>query len=125
MFTRYPTATTAALLAVGLALGTLGLLTDHNAAIHGGILAALAALPTLIVAMLRAVHRVADEQLAAAHADGYRLAVQHCARGLLAPPPPTGPARRVTGDVDQAHRSNVVPFRRIQQHTKDHERKAQ
>jgi hypothetical protein len=123
MFTRYPTAITAALLVIGLALGTLGLLTDHNTAIHGGILATLAALPTLIVAMLRAVHRVADEQLAAAHADGYRLGVQHCARGLLTPRP-TGPGNRA-GHVDQDHRSNVVPFRRIQQHAKDHERKAQ
>lgn len=105
MFARYSTALAALMLAAGLTIGTLGLLTGSSPATHGGTLLAVAALPPLIVAMLQRVHRVADERLAAAHADGYRLGVQHCHRGLITPP--TGPGHPATRP-----QRNVIPMRR-------------
>ncbi|MGW8988678.1 hypothetical protein ACWGRF_01885 [Streptomyces zhihengii] len=110
MFNRYPIATitaTAAALALGIILGTIGLLADSNTAAHAGMLVSIAALPTLTVAMTNRRAAATEEQLTDAHTEGYRLALHHVAEGLLTDNTSPTPG---TPRIEWAE--NVVPFPR-------------
>lgn len=75
--------------------------------------ACFVASPFVIVGILAKTHRAAESQLAAAHVAGYRLALNHVARGLLDRSTPTGSGEEPAGNPIQ-HRP---PRRRSEQET--------
>jgi hypothetical protein len=85
-----------ALLALGLIVGGVGLFDDEGVFTRAGILLALGSMPPLIVWQSQRAHHATADQLEAAHEAGYRLALDHVARGLLeadATAPPDGDHR--------------------------------
>ncbi|MGA5354011.1 hypothetical protein ACPCJU_16800 [Streptomyces thermodiastaticus] len=92
-----------ATLLVALTLGLIGLIADNSGLMRGANLLAIAAAPFLVVGHIRHAHRVSDDQLADAHRDGYMLALDHVARGLL-DPEPTAPhgGHRASPTTDEA-----------------------
>jgi hypothetical protein len=114
----------AAILAVtaGLLTGAAGLLPTHHADLLAtvGLLTTLAALPVVVYWTQRRAQQVAADQLADAHTAGYRLALDHVARGLLEPPT-TAP----TGDGGHADFENVRRLPTRVTGTNNPERKAQ
>ncbi|KAA6215546.1 hypothetical protein CP973_00155 [Streptomyces albofaciens JCM 4342] len=116
-----PAATAPALLAIGLALGVVGLLVDNDDAWQVGLFIVITAVPLLITRAVRDSQRVTADQLAEADNAGYRRALEHVARGLLdqhtAPPKGGRPCH-----VEQVA-GNVITLR--PHHTDRPERKAQ
>lgn len=122
------------LLALSLAVGLIGLLAGHTPTTFAGILAAFGTAPTAVCTYIRRTQRARGNELATAETAGYRLALDHVARGLLDPDPGTNAAnpsdalrqhlhtdtRQATDDTawggytDQTHRNNVVPFRLLE-----------
>ncbi|MFI8817495.1 MULTISPECIES: hypothetical protein [unclassified Streptomyces] len=88
-----------AILAVsaGVFVGAAGLLPTPrtNLLLPVGILGTLAALPAVTCWAQRRAHLTTADQLADAHTAGYRMALDHVARGLLEPTP-TGDGHRAT-----------------------------
>jgi hypothetical protein len=71
------------LLALAMSLGGYAYVTDLDDLAPIGILVSVPAATALVVGTLRTQATVTDDQLAAAHAAGYALALDHVARGLL------------------------------------------
>ncbi|MHA4819361.1 hypothetical protein ACXZ65_33985 [Streptomyces aculeolatus] len=84
----------ALLLLAGLGAAIATLLTGHDGPPRVALLAVVAALPLLVLAAVDHVHRADRAALAAAHYDGYVLALRHVSAGLLDQPtddtPPHG-----------------------------------
>ncbi|MFZ3569241.1 hypothetical protein ACNYS0_20025 [Streptomyces sp. BH034] len=114
---NFPTLALGALI-VGVTAGMLGLLFDNEGDLtRAGILIVLAAIPPFTIWQSQRAHRNSADQLADAHEAGYRLALEHVARGLLdqhTAPPDDG--ERILHDNDgTADRSNragltLAPF---------------
>lgn len=79
------------LLAAGLTTSGTGIAHNHTGIISSGALLALLAFLPYNAHILRQAHRAHDDDLATAHAEGYRLALQHVAAGLLDPMPTSPP----------------------------------
>lgn len=94
----------------GLALAVVGALVPGRIAdlVPGGILAAICSAPLTIASTIRRAQRATAEQLAAAQHDGYCLALDHVARGLLGQPP-TGP----TPGTPAEHQATVRTLRPV------------
>lgn len=105
MMRRRTQITSLALLLVGTTGGTYGMITDHQDLGRLGIALAMLATPLLICHTIRVAQHVSERQLADAHTNGYRLALEHVARGLLDPPDaprpghPENRAEQETGNV--------------------------
>ncbi|WP_274031439.1 hypothetical protein [Streptomyces sp. MMBL 11-1] len=121
-------APTVAILVVGITLGLLGIFQDGGDLSRAGILIAFAALPPLCYWQTQRAHDAVEDQVADAHEAGYRLALEHVAKGLLSrkSAPPDGGTRvepvddRATLDPDLGGGaagpvvpSNVRPLRLI------------
>ncbi|MFB6846244.1 hypothetical protein ACFCXS_15465 [Streptomyces sp. NPDC056373] len=98
------------IIAVGLALliaatliGGIGLIVDRDDIMRGAILATVPAAAGVVIGAMRKQQNVTDDQLAAAHAAGYALALDHVARGLL--DQHRAPAPDGTGLDDQGARN--------------------
>lgn len=104
MISRYLPALVVVLLVTGLAMGIVGLFADWDDVVRAGILISLTALPAVVVWQSDRAHQVERDQIAAAHAAGYRLALEHVARGLLDQPPPSGGDRTDGTTPDRAAR---------------------
>lgn len=111
---------TLAALGLGMTMGLLGLFDDGGAITRAGILLSLATIPSLCYWQAQRAHLDVQGQIADAHARGYRLALEHVARGLLKPhTAPTGGGDR----ADQATNNraadrtpdNVRPLRLIKE----------
>lgn len=96
------------LLALGLILGGIGLFDEEGVYTRAGILIALGSMPPLIVWQSQRAHYATADQLAAEHDAGYRLALEHVARGLLDQPPAAPPdgGDRAAADNDRADHSD-------------------
>lgn len=94
------------LLTTGIIGGTLGMLSDHETIGRLGWAATLAGIPLLICHTIRAAHVQDEQALTDAHTAGYRLALEHVARGLLDPPAAPRPGPRGTPDTN-----NVIVLR--------------
>ncbi|MEU5343036.1 hypothetical protein AB0H18_19730 [Streptomyces sp. NPDC020766] len=86
---------TVAALALGVTIGLLGLvgpLEDEGDMTRAGILVSLATLPSLCYWQTQRAHQDMTDRVADAHETGYRLALEHVARGLFNPhaAPPGG-----------------------------------
>ncbi|TFV32266.1 hypothetical protein E4K10_18020 [Streptomyces sp. T1317-0309] len=80
------------MLAAGLTAGLIGLLSHRFEITWSGVFLAITAVPLLIVRKLNDSTGATAAQLAEAHNTGYRLALDHVARGLLDQhAAPTGP----------------------------------
>ncbi|MEV0553173.1 hypothetical protein AB0I27_06895 [Streptomyces sp. NPDC050597] len=105
---------TVAALALGVTIGLLGLvgpLEDEGDMTRAGILVSLATLPSLCYWQTQRAHQDMTDRVADAHATGYRLALEHVARGLLdQPTAPPGPGNRAT---DERVAGNVIQLRRL------------
>ena len=111
MISRYLPALVIVLLVSGLAMGIAGLIGGWEDLVRGGILSAIAAVPPVVVWQSDRAHQVETDQITAAHTAGYRLALEHVARGLLDQPPPTG------GDhIDGAEDDRAAPVHPITCH---------
>lgn len=88
------------LLGTGLAFGIIGLLGVNDDVMSCGFFLTVVAVPLVVINALRGEHRAQDDQLADAHTAGYRLALDHVARGLLdqASTAPTGPGHRAAAE---------------------------
>lgn len=102
------------LLGSGLALGILGILGRNDDVMRCGILFTVVAVPLVVIQAMRAERCAIDDQLAASHTAGYRLALDHVARGLLdqASTTPTGPGHRADTSEEP---NNVIPLFSISQ----------
>lgn len=100
-----------ATLALSLAKGGYGLMTERDDLVRAAVLLAIPAATALVLGALRHNTTVADDQLAAAHTAGYTLALDHVARGLLdqhTAPAPDG----TRGDhTPGAHVHHLYPLR--------------
>ncbi|MFJ6706996.1 MULTISPECIES: hypothetical protein [unclassified Streptomyces] len=77
--------------ATGLAVVALGNLVgdfDRLADVGAGI--ATGAVPFVILARVRRTTRITEAEKDAIRREGYRLGLEHAARGLLVPPPANG-----------------------------------
>jgi hypothetical protein len=86
-------APTVAILVTGITLGLLGIFQDGGDLSRAGILIAFASLPPLCYWQTQRAHDGIEDQVADAHEAGYRLALEHVAKGLLnknAAPPDGG-----------------------------------
>ncbi|MFJ6074686.1 hypothetical protein ACIQFU_28300 [Streptomyces sp. NPDC093065] len=120
-------APTLAILITGITLGLLGIFEDGGNVSRAGILIAFAALPPLCYWQTQRAHDAVEDQVADAHEAGYRLALEHVAKGLLSrkSAPPDGGTHvnpvedRATLDPDLSNGAigpavpnNVRPLRR-------------
>lgn len=110
MITRHAPAFTIALLAVGITMGTVGLFSSEISLTRAGVFLTITALPLLVIRALREQHQNSEDKLAAAHAEGYRLALDHVARGLLDQPRTAPPCGGQPADAEQAA-GVVIPLR--------------
>ena len=76
-------APTLAILVAGITLGLLGIFQDGGDVSRAGILIAFASLPPLCYWQTQRAHDGVEDQVADAHEAGYRLALEHVAKGLL------------------------------------------
>ncbi|WP_162602857.1 hypothetical protein [Streptomyces sp. CS090A] len=76
-------APTVAILIAGITLGLLGIFQDGGDVSRAGILIAFASLPPLCYWQTQRAHDAVEDQVADAHEAGYRLALEHVAKGLL------------------------------------------
>lgn len=76
-------APTVAILVAGIVLGLLGIFQDGGDLSRAGILIAFASLPPLCYWQTQRAHDAVEDQVADAHEAGYRLALEHVAKGLL------------------------------------------
>ncbi|MCX5266050.1 hypothetical protein [Streptomyces sp. NBC_00199] len=111
MMRRRTQVTSLVLLLVGTSGGTFGMITDHQDAGRLGIALAMLAGPLLICHSIRVAQHVSEEQLADAHNAGYRLALEHVARGLLDPPEDPQPGHAETENRAGRGPGNVIPMR--------------
>ncbi|MDX3063390.1 hypothetical protein PV518_14560 [Streptomyces sp. ND04-05B] len=97
-------APTVAILVVGITLGLLGIFEDGGDVSRAGILIAFASLPPLCYWQTQRAHDAVEDQVADAHEAGYRLALEHVAKGLLSrkSAPPDG-GKHVEPVADRAH----------------------
>ncbi|MFE7017651.1 hypothetical protein ACFVAQ_45580 [Streptomyces sp. NPDC057651] len=112
MIGRTPLALALALFALGLTIGLLGLFDKEGVYARAGLLLTVAAMAPLIVWQSQRAHQATADQLAAEHDAGYRLALEHVARGLLDQPtaPPDGGDRaEATDDHDDHHADGIRP----------------
>ncbi len=86
----------------GIAAGVMGILGRNQDLAAAGLFVAIAAIPLAVIGVIQDAQRVGEDQIAAAHTAGYRLALDHVARGLLDQNAPRGGGE---------HQDNVVPFR--------------
>lgn len=85
-------AAASATLSVGIVLTCVGVASGAlHTALKAGLILAAAALPAVLLTQIRRAVILADEDRAAAHDAGYRLALQHAAAGLLQQTPPSTP----------------------------------
>ncbi|WP_406013017.1 hypothetical protein OG520_10750 [Streptomyces sp. NBC_00984] len=70
---------------------------------------ALAGLPFVILARVRRQHRMTAEDKEAIRREGYRLGLDHAARGLLIPPPQPSNGASATPGAATVHRLYAVP----------------
>ncbi|MFF3886566.1 hypothetical protein [Streptomyces sp. NPDC001914] len=131
-------APTVAILVAGIVIGLLGIFQDGGDVSRAGILLAFAALPPLCYWQTQRAHDGVEDQVADAHEAGYRLALEHVAKGLLtkhAAPPDGGTHVEPIADRATLHEQrapgktegplaagNVRPLRLIR-HDEDDERK--
>ena len=102
-----------ALLTLGLTIGLLGLLDEEGVYTRAGLLLSIASMPPLIVWQSQRAHYATTDQLAAEHNAGYRLALEHVARGLLDQPTtaPPGGGEQVEATNDHAdNRTTSEPY---------------
>lgn len=93
-------------LALGVATGGLHFFIGGDDLVRFGVLMSICGATAFCVGVLRRQLAINDDQLAAAHAAGYALALDHVARGLLdQPTAPTGGGR---GD-DQLAEVRALP----------------
>ena len=111
---------TCTLLAAALIMAIHGMLSDRDNVTCAGILIAVAALPPITVWQSQRAHHIKADQLEEAHTAGYRLALDHVARGLLDPPPSGGestPHNRAERDRAAGHPTDdacpIDPVRRL------------
>lgn len=78
--------------ALGFCIAALGVLLNHMAMHHFGLLVTVGAIPPLCYSLTNRAAQNSDDQLAESHRAGYRLALQHVHMGLLDSPaaPPDG-----------------------------------
>jgi hypothetical protein len=108
------------LLGTGLALGILGILGifgRNDDVMRCGILLTVVAVPLVVIHALRAERRFIDERLSASHTAGYRLALDHVARGLLdqASTAPTGPGHRADTSEEPDNVITLFPISQLQE----------
>jgi hypothetical protein len=105
------------LLGTGLALGILGILGQNDAVMSCGIFFTVVAVPLVVINAMRAERRALDDQLSASHAAGYRLALDHVARGLLdqASTTPTGPGHRADTPEEPDNVITLFPISQLQE----------
>lgn len=114
---NFPTLTLGTLIA-GFTAGMLGLPFDNEGDLtRAGILIVLATIPPFTIWQSQRAHRNSADQLADAHDAGYRLALEHVARGLLDQHtvPPSDGERAPHHNDETADRSNradltLAPF---------------
>ncbi|MFE5895928.1 hypothetical protein ACFQ67_00610 [Streptomyces sp. NPDC056488] len=70
---------------------------------------ALAGLPFVILARVRRQHHITAEDKEAIRREGYRLGLDHAARGLLIPPPQPSDGASATPNTATVHRLYAVP----------------
>ncbi|MFD7068521.1 hypothetical protein ACFV97_15000 [Streptomyces sp. NPDC059913] len=70
---------------------------------------ALAGLPFVILARVRRQHHMTAEDKEAIRREGYRLGLDHAARGLLIPPPQPSDGASATPGAATVHRLYAVP----------------
>ncbi|CAM3459696.1 MULTISPECIES: hypothetical protein [Streptomyces] len=104
MNTRHLSTIAPYMFAIGLTAGIYGLLVDLDEAVQVGVILSIAAVPLLVIRAIRATHHATADQLAQAEREGYRMALDHVARGLLDQHTPPNPGRglaveQVAGDV--------------------------
>ncbi|GGW19899.1 hypothetical protein GCM10018980_25780 [Streptomyces capoamus] len=107
------------LVAVASAKGDRPRMADIGAGV------ALAGLPFVILARVRRQHHMTAEDKEAIRREGYRLGLDHAARGLLNPPPHPSDGTSATPGAATVHRLYAVP--QAKDRTADHhggERKA-
>jgi hypothetical protein len=124
-------APTVTIFATGITLSLVGIFQDDGGDLsRAGILIAFASLPPLCYWQTQRAHDDVENQVADAHAAGYRLGLEHVAKGLLkrnaAPPDGGEHVDQVEQCADQAtHRAangaagpvvpdNVRPLRLVQ-----------
>ncbi|MER5358827.1 hypothetical protein [Streptomyces sp. NPDC002785] len=91
------------LLAVASAKGDRPRMADIGAGV------ALAGLPFVILARVRRQHHMTTEDKEAIRREGYRLGLDHAARGLLIPPPQPSDGASATPGAATVHRLYSVP----------------
>ncbi|MCQ9706637.1 hypothetical protein [Streptomyces sp. BSP1] len=106
-----------AAIAVGTAIGLVGVLLDSLPIWRFGLLLTVAAIPPLCCSLLYRAVQASDDQLANTHRAGYQLALLHVAEGLLGPVAPPDGGEDV-GQTSLRHRAapgclpdNVRPLR--------------
>jgi hypothetical protein len=99
-------APTVAILVAGITISLLGIFQDGDAISRAGILIAFATLPPLCHWQTQRAHDGVEDQIADAHEAGYRLGLEHVAKGLLSKTtaPPDG-GTHVEPIADRATRS--------------------
>ncbi|MEU1020219.1 hypothetical protein [Streptomyces sp. NPDC005898] len=96
-------APTVAILVAGIVIGLLGIFQDGGDMSRAGILLAFASLPPLCYWQTQRAHDAVEDQVADAHEAGYRLALEHVAKGLLSrKPAPTDGGTHVEAIDDRA-----------------------
>lgn len=111
MIGRTSLALAVTLLTLGLTIGLLGLFDEEGVYARAGLLLSVAAMAPLIVWQSQRAHRATADQLAAKHDAGYRLALEHVARGLLDQPtaPPDGGERIDATEETADHTADEQP----------------
>ncbi|MDN3056212.1 hypothetical protein PH213_16990 [Streptomyces sp. SRF1] len=82
--------------AIGLALVVVGAGGDYPRLADLGAGVALGTVPFVILARVRRSNHITHEAAEALRREGYRLGLEHAARGLLTPPPVTDDGQGVT-----------------------------
>ncbi|MGW4602697.1 hypothetical protein ACWENS_05405 [Streptomyces sp. NPDC004532] len=102
------TAIAYAVLLVGIVLGAIATVSGESGLMRVGMLLGLVAVPPLVAGHSSHAHQLTESQLEHAHTDGYRLALDHVARGLLDQhTAPSGPGASTFDAPD-----NVIALRR-------------
>lgn len=78
------------LLLASLGVGLAGMWISHTAIMHSGILGSITSATFLVCGTILHTQRTKDSDREAAIQAGYRLALQHVARGLFDPTPKGG-----------------------------------
>jgi hypothetical protein len=91
------------LVAVASVMGDRPRMADVGASV------ALAGLPFVILARVRRQHHITAEDKEAIRREGYRLGLDHAARGLLIPPPQPRDGASATPGAATVHRLYAVP----------------